>query len=188
MSFDQNYFRYLEKLEQKEKEESEYQQLARKFYQTTEWRNLREEVMSDPTINKGKCEWCEVTFSNDNPANVDHIKPLRHFPELGLKRSNLQVLCGNCNKAKGSKFGENAEIARLDVIEELERERINRKMIDEYVFPEKLYDKDERKKQLDAFLDPKRKTTSRKTTSSKKNKKNKVWREKIKNKKNENSC
>lgn len=33
---------------------------------------------------------------------VDHIKPLSKFWHLRLERSNLQVLCDECNMGKGA--------------------------------------------------------------------------------------
>ena len=34
--------------------------------------------------------------------NVDHIKPRRLYPGLALEKSNLQVLCADCNHGKGN--------------------------------------------------------------------------------------
>ena len=34
--------------------------------------------------------------------NVDHIKPRKKYPELALDKSNLQVLCEECNHGKGN--------------------------------------------------------------------------------------
>lgn len=36
--------------------------------------------------------------------HVDHIKPKSKFPELALDINNLQVLCEECNMAKGNKY------------------------------------------------------------------------------------
>jgi 5-methylcytosine-specific restriction endonuclease McrA len=33
---------------------------------------------------------------------VDHIRPIRHHWELRLDINNLQLLCDDCNKGKGS--------------------------------------------------------------------------------------
>lgn len=68
------------------------------FTASTEWRNLRQQV-----INRygGRCMCCGRVPKRG--VNVDHIKPRKFFPELALDFNNLQVLCPQCNKAKGNK-------------------------------------------------------------------------------------
>lgn len=66
------------------------------FYRTIEWRNLRSNVLSK---SDKKCVHCEASYLT---LQVDHILPRCRFPDLELKYSNLQVLCVDCNKKKGS--------------------------------------------------------------------------------------
>lgn len=45
---------------------------------------------------------CACCGSVDGPFVVDHIKPIRRYWGLRLERSNLQILCDDCNRGKGS--------------------------------------------------------------------------------------
>jgi 5-methylcytosine-specific restriction endonuclease McrA len=75
------------------------------FYNSWEWRTLRLEVIKE----YGRaCQCCGAapgmkTASGD-PVRicVDHIKPLSKFWEMRLDRSNLQILCDECNQGKGN--------------------------------------------------------------------------------------
>lgn len=69
------------------------------FYKTAAWRSLRFEVLVD---RGARCECCGVT-GHEARLNVDHIRPRSARPDLELVKSNLQVLCANCNIAKGSR-------------------------------------------------------------------------------------
>lgn len=75
------------------------------FYKSWEWRTLRMEVIKEFGR---ECQCCGAapgmkTASGD-PVRicVDHIKPLSKFWELRLVRSNLQILCDECNQGKGN--------------------------------------------------------------------------------------
>jgi 5-methylcytosine-specific restriction endonuclease McrA len=70
----------------------------RAFYNSRPWRALRYE-----TLRKygGRCQACGRT-ANDVVICVDHVKSVRNNWELRLEPSNLQVLCSDCNLAKGS--------------------------------------------------------------------------------------
>ena len=71
---------------------------SRLFYKTEEWAKVRYEVLRRSS---GKCELCGRSAHDGVILNVDHIKPRRRFPHLALDLSNLQVLCGQCNRGKG---------------------------------------------------------------------------------------
>jgi 5-methylcytosine-specific restriction endonuclease McrA len=69
------------------------------FYESAEWRRLRYEVI----LEQGrKCAVCGRTPADGIIINVDHVRPLRKFPELALDKTNLQVLCHECNHGKGN--------------------------------------------------------------------------------------
>lgn len=75
------------------------------FYKSWEWRTIRMEVLKE---HGRACQCCGAepgmkTASGD-PVRicVDHIKPLSKFWHLRLDRSNLQVLCDECNQGKGA--------------------------------------------------------------------------------------
>jgi hypothetical protein len=67
-----------------------------KFYHSYEWHRLRYSVLKEYGR---KCMCCGETTGT---MHVDHIKPLRQHWELRLDRSNLQVLCDDCNHGKGN--------------------------------------------------------------------------------------
>lgn len=75
------------------------------FYKSWEWRTIRMEVLKE----YGRaCQCCGaepgMKTSSGDPVRicVDHIKPLSKFWHLRLDRSNLQVLCDECNQGKGA--------------------------------------------------------------------------------------
>ncbi len=70
---------------------------ASKFYQTSEWRQLRYQVIKHYN---SKCMACGACAKDGNQIEVDHIKPRYLYPHLALKFSNLQVLCRDCNAGK----------------------------------------------------------------------------------------
>jgi 5-methylcytosine-specific restriction endonuclease McrA len=68
------------------------------FYKSWEWSRLSYEVK----VERGRaCECCGA-----KPPKVvihtDHVKPIRFFWHLRLDKSNLQILCEDCNRGKGS--------------------------------------------------------------------------------------
>ncbi len=107
-------------------------QLAKKFYSTPEWIALRNLVMK--TKNTGYCVNCKVEFSFKKwcePA-VDHILPVKLYPELALDIDNLQILCCGCNYKKGSKVGIEAEVALANA--RTERNYVAQTNDDDYCF------------------------------------------------------
>lgn len=71
------------------------------FYASPEWRTLRFEVLRE---HDGRCELCGRSHRTDGVVmHVDHIKPRSKFPALELVKSNLQVLCADCNMGKGNR-------------------------------------------------------------------------------------
>lgn len=75
------------------------------FYRSWEWRTLRMEVLREFGA---ACQCCGAKRGDlamdGQPVRicVDHIKPLAKHWELRLERSNLQVLCDECNQGKGA--------------------------------------------------------------------------------------
>ena len=75
------------------------------FYKSWEWRTLRMEVLKE---HGRACQCCGAQPGMTNAAGepvricVDHIKPLSIFWNLRLEKSNLQVLCDECNQGKGN--------------------------------------------------------------------------------------
>lgn len=75
------------------------------FYNSWEWRTTRMEVLKE---HGRACQCCGAEPGMKTAAGdpvricVDHIKPLSLFWHLRLEKSNLQVLCDECNQGKGN--------------------------------------------------------------------------------------
>jgi hypothetical protein len=69
------------------------------FLSSYEWRKIRMEALKKYG---SKCQCCGASPSTGAVMNVDHIKPRKLFPLLGLCLDNLQVLCHECNHGKGN--------------------------------------------------------------------------------------
>ncbi len=69
------------------------------FLASYEWATIRMRALKE---HGAACQCCGKTAKDGIVINVDHIKPRRDFPELALDVTNLQVLCGECNKGKGN--------------------------------------------------------------------------------------
>ena len=71
------------------------------FLKSKEWRELRTKALE---LYGDVCVKCGRHNSKKYPIHVDHIKPRLFFPELALEITNLQPLCGPCNKTKGNHY------------------------------------------------------------------------------------
>ena len=52
---------------------------------------------------KGCCHHCQQHFTIGNLV-IDHIKPIKDFPELAVDPQNFQLLCHDCNQKKGANY------------------------------------------------------------------------------------
>ena len=70
------------------------------FYETWAWKDIRYQAIKK---HGRRCMNCGQSPSKDNKVviHVDHIKPVRKYPELALSIDNLQILCEDCNQGKG---------------------------------------------------------------------------------------
>lgn len=75
------------------------------FYKSWEWRTLRMQVLKE---SDGRCQCCgagrnDLAMSGE-PVRlcVDHIKPISRYWSLRLEKTNLQILCDECNQGKGA--------------------------------------------------------------------------------------
>lgn len=79
---------------------SAWSRKASLFYRSREWADARYDALKR---SKGNCELCGRGKLDGVVLNVDHIKPIRYHWELRLVLTNLQVLCGMCNRGKGNR-------------------------------------------------------------------------------------
>ena len=70
------------------------------FLRSPEWRELRKLAIAKYG---STCVKCGKVGTKKSPINIDHIKPRKYFPELALDITNLQPLCGGCNRRKGNR-------------------------------------------------------------------------------------
>lgn len=92
--------------------------ILRQFYCSSEWiearRNFLQKIKEEkrPLIcNLCSVELCFVSHNekhktNKKPLNVDHILPVKYYWDKRLDLNNLQLLCADCNKAKGNLINE----------------------------------------------------------------------------------
>lgn len=70
------------------------------FYRTSEWRSLRYQVLREQSA---CCACCgRSPRAHGIVLHVDHILPRSKFPHFALDKSNLQILCDDCNLAKSN--------------------------------------------------------------------------------------
>lgn len=71
----------------------------REFYKTPEWRKLAYETKKEMGR---QCQCCGARAATGVRIVSDHIRPARYYWHLRLTRTNVQVLCEECNLGKGS--------------------------------------------------------------------------------------
>ena len=88
----------------------------RKFYDSSDWKRLREEVKKRDNYEWQECKRKGIVRIDTNEYSehakrkkiqlvVHHIKELEHHPELALEIDNLETICVDChNKEHGRVF------------------------------------------------------------------------------------
>ena len=71
------------------------------------WRDLRTAYLAQNRY----CERCLINTGRLKvfATDVDHIKPVREYPELAYEISNLQSLCRSCHAYKTTKYENKGE-------------------------------------------------------------------------------
>jgi 5-methylcytosine-specific restriction enzyme A len=94
-------------------------QQKRKFYDSGEWKRLREKIKKRDNYGCQECkrngrltidtnEYSESAKRKKIKLVVHHIKELEYYPELALDEENLETVCVNChNKEHGRVFERN---------------------------------------------------------------------------------
>jgi len=79
---------------------------CKNFYKSSAWKKTRQEVIEKSNYRCGCCNLNLKLFPS-NHLNVDHMLPLRYHWDRRHDINHLQVLCGDCNRIKGSQYGQN---------------------------------------------------------------------------------
>ncbi len=76
----------------------------RKFRSSLPWRRVRYAVLRENALRqpdgKPRCELCGAGAEPGRPLHVDHREPVSKRWDLRFARSNLVVLCPDCNVGK----------------------------------------------------------------------------------------
>ncbi|WP_264737299.1 HNH endonuclease [Cytobacillus firmus] len=92
------------------------EQQKRKFYDSGEWKQKREQIKKRDNYECQECkrqgrlsidtnEYSESAKRKKIQLVVHHIKELEHHPELALDEDNLETVCVDChNKEHGRDF------------------------------------------------------------------------------------
>ena len=86
-------------------------QQKRKFYDSQEWKQLREEIKKRDNYECQECkrqgrltidtnEYSEGAKRKKIKLLVDHIKELEDYPDLALDEENLETKCVRCHNIK----------------------------------------------------------------------------------------
>jgi len=71
-----------------------------RFYESYDWRRARYDALC---ASDGKCQLCGRGKHDGVTLNVDHIVPIKRAWNRRTDRTNLQVLCHECNHGKGNR-------------------------------------------------------------------------------------
>lgn len=85
--------------------DNDYQRARQVFQSSEKWKQLRRSTLTK----YGSCLSCGTTEN----LQVDHVIPMVRRPDMFNHESNLQTLCGPCNRWKGVKI---IDYRRLDQI------------------------------------------------------------------------
>ena len=78
------------------------------MYDTARWRKLRLEVLRRDSF---ACVMCGVSVRGKGKSRVDHIRPVKHCPELAWDKANLRTLCPTCdNRRHSEKLGSSERV------------------------------------------------------------------------------
>lgn len=99
-------------------------EVGQKFYKSRAWQKCRKTILA---THDHRCNYCQRDLTYDRESlNVDHIIPLRRYYSHRTEISNLQILCCDCNKAKGNKLESEINMnALLQESRENQRKRLN---------------------------------------------------------------
>lgn len=78
----------------------EKEKTSKKFYASLEWKKVRYDVLKE---SNGRCCLCGRSAKDGVVLQVDHIVPLSKDWSKRLDKSNLQVLCEDCNLGKSNR-------------------------------------------------------------------------------------
>lgn len=102
----------------------EYRKARDEFYLSSEWRELRKQVIQN---SDGRCVYCKRIPTKDNPINIDHRIPLCKNWDLRLSLDNLQLTCHECNKKK-SGMSHKRMLKKMNKQRNKEKKKVSKKL------------------------------------------------------------
>ena len=92
---------------------------ASKFYNSTAWKRMREQIL---IRDNHECQHCKKEGKvSTNNLQVHHTKEIKEYPELAMKPDNLTTLCGACHSDIHGKTDSFHEYNRKKLEEKKER-------------------------------------------------------------------
>lgn len=79
------------------------------------WKRLRSRVIR---TRPHRCHWCyrdldpKARFTEPNAIQVDHVRPVKTYPELAWDEANLVLSCPGCNNAKRARYQDSKVLRR----------------------------------------------------------------------------
>ncbi|EUJ33530.1 gp65 protein [Listeria floridensis FSL S10-1187] len=82
------------------------------FYKSNEWKVVRKLALTRDNYECQECKRNGKVLIDQAPSlvtkrkrlDVDHVKDLERYPELGLELNNLETLCIKCHNQKHNRF------------------------------------------------------------------------------------
>lgn len=125
------------------------------FYKSVAWLKLRYEILREQDH---VCALCGAAKSESTRLHVDHIRPRSKYPELELEKTNLQLLCEDCNLGKSDRYNDdwrdlnspedesdgfwftddliNSKAIEHDEESSIDQESVSTELVDTVVYPE----------------------------------------------------
>ena len=82
----------------------------KRFYKSNAWQVTRKLVLERDNYECQSCKRNGKVFTDNHKPDkhkrldIDHIKPLEHYPHLAFELDNLQTLCVKCHNEKEKRF------------------------------------------------------------------------------------
>lgn len=92
------------------------------FYRSKKWRELRKTVLG---LLEHKCMRCEIVPENISKLHVDHVIPRCKNVKLELDITNMQLLCEDCNRIKGTDKFDYRTNEQIEILKQYKYDQAN---------------------------------------------------------------